>query len=93
MKTLDCLTSHRHKSAHVVCYLLTDRLHDGRNAQVRADQLPRTLTAWLAELGAHSPLVDELAKAVCVGDWPTAHAVADRLSVDVDVDVDVAVAA
>jgi hypothetical protein len=85
MKTLECLMRHPHKSAHVVCYLLTDRLHDGRKAQVRADQLPRTLAAWLAELGAHSPLVDELAKAVCAGDWPTAHAVADQLCVDVAV--------
>lgn len=84
MKTLDCLMwHHHHKSAPVVCYLLTDRLHEGRKVQVRADQLPRTVAAWLAELGAHSPLIDELAKAVCAGDWPTAHAVADRLSVDV----------
>ena len=85
MTTLDCLTWHHHKSANIVRYLLTDRLHEGRKVQVLADQLSRTIAAWLAEFGVNSPLVDELAKAVCAGDWPTAHAVADRLSVDVAV--------
>ena len=85
MKSLDCLTWHHHKSAPVVWYLLTDRLHEGRKVEVCADQLPRIVAAWLAELGAHSPLVDELAKAVSARDWPAAHAVADRLSVDVAV--------
>lgn len=83
MKTLECLTWHPRKSAHVVRYLLTDRLHEGRKVQVLADQLPCTVASWLAELGADSPLVDELAKAVFAGDWPKAHAVADRLSVHI----------
>lgn len=39
MRALDSLTWHHHKSADVVCYLLTYRLHDGRKAQVRADRL------------------------------------------------------
>ena len=38
--------------------------------------------AWLAEVGAHSPLVDDLARAVHVGDWPTTHALGECLSVD-----------
>ena len=85
MKTLECLTWQHRKSAHVVRYLVTDRLHEGRKVQVLADQLPRTVASWLGELGADSPLVDELAQAVSVGDWPKAHAVAERLSVYVAV--------
>jgi hypothetical protein len=34
-------------------------------------------------LGVHSPLVDDLAWAACVGDWAAAYAVGDQLSVDV----------
>jgi hypothetical protein len=39
----------------------------------------------LAELGAHTPLVEELAQAVCAGDWPAAYAIGDRLSIDVTI--------
>jgi hypothetical protein len=46
-----------------------------------------TLTTWLAELGAASPLVDDLAEAVRAGDWPTAHALSDFLSVEVSLAV------
>jgi hypothetical protein len=43
------------------------------------------VSAWLAELGANSPLVDDLARAVRAGDWPTALGLGDYLSVDVTV--------
>ena len=43
------------------------------------------VSAWLAELGADSPLVEDLARAPCVGDWSSACAVGDQLSVDVAV--------
>ena len=43
------------------------------------------MSAWLAEVGAHSPLVDDLARAVRVGDWPAAHALGECLSVEVAV--------
>lgn len=66
-------------------YQLTDRLHDGRTARVSADGIASTVSAWLAELGARSPVVDDLALAVRGGDWVTAHAIAERLSVDVAV--------
>ncbi|OBG29607.1 hypothetical protein [Mycobacterium sp. 852002-51057_SCH5723018] len=66
-------------------YSVTDRLHDGRTVQVPGRDIAPTVSAWLAELGAHSPLVDDLAQAVCVGDWAVAYAVADQLSVDVAV--------
>ncbi|WP_424736583.1 hypothetical protein [Mycobacterium sp.] len=44
-----------------------------------------TVSAWLAELGAHSPLVEDLGRAVHVGDWPAAYAIGEYLSVDVTV--------
>jgi hypothetical protein len=64
-------------------YEVTDRLHDGRTARVAADGIASTVSAWLAELGARSPFVEDLARAVRSGDWVTAHAIAERLSVDV----------
>lgn len=64
-------------------YQLTDRLHAERTARVSADGIVHILTAWLEELGADSPLVTDLARLVCDGDWPAVHAIADSLSVDV----------
>ena len=64
-------------------YQLTDRLHDGRTARAGAEGIASTVSAWLTELGARSPVVDDLALAVRNGDWVTAHAIAERLSVDV----------
>ena len=69
-------------------YQLTDRLHDGRTAHVPADAIVATISAWLAELGAASPLVEDLAQAVRVDDWPKAHHVADYLSLEVTVAAD-----
>ncbi|HUH69726.1 MAG TPA: hypothetical protein VLZ05_13155 [Mycobacterium sp.] len=66
-------------------YQLTDRLHDGHTARVPAQQITATVSAWLAELGAYSPLVDDLARAVRGGDWPAAHALGECLSVEVTV--------
>jgi hypothetical protein len=47
------------------------------------------VASWLAEFGAESPAVDELARAVCDGDWPSAHDLAARLSVEIEVEADV----
>lgn len=82
MKTLESLRRH-HPSAHDAGYLLTDRLHEWRRVEASADQIPRIVSTWLAELGAGSPLVDELARAVWAANWPAAHALADQLAVDV----------
>lgn len=41
------------------------------------------ISAWLAELGAQSPLADDLAHAVRAGDRPAAYAIGEHLSVDV----------
>jgi hypothetical protein len=45
------------------------------------------VASWLADFDAVSPAVDDLARAVCEGDWPSAHALAARLSVEVEVEV------
>ncbi|WP_372489528.1 hypothetical protein [Candidatus Mycolicibacterium alkanivorans] len=62
---------------------MTDRLHQGRAVQVPADRIVATVSAWLAELGVDSPLVEEFAQAVNRGDWPLAHHIADLLSVEI----------
>ena len=66
-------------------YRVSDRLHAGRTVQVHGYEIAAIVSAWLAELGAHSPLVDDLARAARLGDWVAAYAVADQLSVDVTV--------
>lgn len=66
-------------------YQLSDCLNDGRTVHVPADGIAYTVSAWLAELGAHSPLVEDLARTVRDGDWTAAYAIADLLSVDVAV--------
>lgn len=64
-------------------YQLTDRLHNGHVARVPAHQITATVSAWLAELGVDSPLVDELELAVRGDDWAAAHALGDCLSIEI----------
>jgi hypothetical protein len=64
-------------------YCVTDRLHRERTVRCPGHQIAPIVAEWLAELGVHSPLVDDLARAACVGDWAAAYAVGDQLSVDV----------
>jgi len=64
-------------------YRVSDRLHHARAVAVPGDQIAAAVSAWLAELGAHSTLVDDLAQAARAGNWPEAHAVGEQLSVDV----------
>jgi hypothetical protein len=64
-------------------YQLTDRLHEGQMARVPVHDITTTVSTWLAELGAHSPLVDDLAPRCVSGDWPAAHALGDCSSVEV----------
>jgi hypothetical protein len=66
-------------------YLVRDCLHAGRTVRVPVHEIATTVSAWLAELGAHSPLVDDLARAVLAGDWPVALGLSDYLSVDVSI--------
>jgi hypothetical protein len=72
-----------HRPAPTPIFRVSDRLHQDRSVTVAAHEIAATVAGWLAELGVHSPLVDQLDSAVFKGDWMTARAIADRLSVDV----------
>ena len=67
----------------VTMYQVTDRLGDGRTVRVSGDEIAATVSAWLAELGTRSPLVEDLARAARAGDWTAAHAIGEHLSVSV----------
>lgn len=60
-------------------------LHERRTVCVPGNAIRPTVSAWLAELGADSPLVEDLAQAVRTGDWPAVYAVGEHLSVFVAV--------
>ncbi len=64
-------------------YELVDRLHAGRAVRVPGDRIASVVSTWLAELGADSPLAEELARAARSGNWPAVHALGDCLSVEV----------
>jgi hypothetical protein len=68
-------------------YRVTDRLHNGRTVQVPGRDIAAVVGVWLAELDAHSPLVEDLARAARGGDWTAAYAIGDLLSIDVTVAV------
>lgn len=74
---------YRRTAKTTTIYRLTDRLREGRSVHVSGEEIATTVSAWLAELGAHSPLVDDLARAVHAGDWPAAAALGEYLCVDV----------
>ncbi|WP_156685570.1 hypothetical protein [Mycobacterium sp. Marseille-P9652] len=84
------LTTHLRRQPHVrtpAMYRVSDRLHSGRAVWVPGHQIAPLVSGWLAELGVHSPLVDDLARAACAGDWAAAYAFGDQLSVDVSLAV------
>ena len=66
-------------------YRITDRLHDGRTVDVPCHEIVGVVSTWLADLGIHSPLAEDLARAACAADWPAAYAIGDRLSIDVTI--------
>jgi hypothetical protein len=68
-------------------YRVTDRLHDGRTVQVPGREIVTIVSAWLAELDADSPLIEDFARAARGGDWAAAYAIGDQLSIDVTVAV------
>jgi hypothetical protein len=81
----DARPHHRGALSSMTIYCVTDRLHNRRTVQVPGHQIAPVVSAWLAELGAHSPLVEDLARAADVGEWAAAYAVGAQLSVDVTV--------
>ena len=72
-------------AATMTMYCITDRLHNGRTVQVPGHEIAPVVSAWLAELGADSPRVEDFARAACAGDWAAAYAVGSQLSVDVTI--------
>jgi hypothetical protein len=74
---------HRRVAHTSPTYRVTQCLRDGRTVEVPGHEIATTVSTWLAELGAHSPMVDDLARAVRAGDWPAARAIGEYLSVDV----------
>ncbi|MGO4445444.1 hypothetical protein AB4Z42_19005 [Mycobacterium sp. 2YAF39] len=64
-------------------YRVTRRLGPGLTVEVPADAIATTVSAWLAELGADSPLADDLEKAVHAGNWSAARTIGEYLAVDV----------
>ncbi|MGH3677440.1 MAG: hypothetical protein ACRDU5_17220 [Mycobacterium sp.] len=74
---------HRQAARSRPIYRVTHCLRERRTVDVSGPEIATTVAAWLAELGADSPLVEELARAVHAGDWPAAHAIGEYLSVDV----------
>jgi hypothetical protein len=66
-------------------YRISHRLRRGRSVDVRSNEIATTVSAWLAEFGVRSPLVEDLARAVRDDNWPAAHAIGEFLSVDVAV--------
>jgi hypothetical protein len=76
---------HRRVAQTSPIYRVTQCLRDGRMAEVPGHEIATTVSKWLAELGADSPLVEQLAQAVHAGNWSAAHAIGEYLSVDVTV--------
>jgi hypothetical protein len=68
-------------------YQIASRLHEQRTVRVAGDAIAPTVSAWLAEFGVQSPMVEDLARAVRGGDWPAVYAIGEHLSVDVTVAV------
>jgi hypothetical protein len=73
----------RARSRDATVYQVTDRLTHGRTVCVPGDEIAVAVSAWLAELGTFSPLVEDLARAARAGDWPAVHALGEHLSVKV----------
>ncbi len=76
---------HRRVAQTSPIYRVTQCLCNRRTAEVSVNEIVTTVSSWLAELGADSPLVQDLARAVHAGDWPAAHAIGEYLSVEVTV--------
>lgn len=78
------MTTHTDSGTEMTIFTVANRLHTGQAVRVPADRIAATVSAWLAELEVHGPLVDDLARAMAAGDWPTAYDLADTLAVSLE---------
>ena len=81
MRSLTCLMRGRHPVT--TTYVLTNCLHDQSVLCTSVDEIISTVSGWLAELGVDTALAEDLGQTVRDGDWPAAHAIAERLSVEI----------
>jgi phenylpyruvate tautomerase PptA (4-oxalocrotonate tautomerase family) len=76
---------HRPRAATARIYAVRHRVEEPRITYIPASELAATVTEWLAEVGACSPLVDALAQEVDANNWAAAHSIAECLGIEVTV--------
>jgi hypothetical protein len=60
-------------------------VHASRTIYIPASELAATVAEWLAEVGACSPLVEDLAQEVDANNWPAAQSISERLGIEVTI--------
>ena len=60
-------------------------MDESRTTYIRASELAATVTEWLAEVGACSPLVEDLAQELDANNWPAAHSISECLGIEVSI--------
>jgi hypothetical protein len=76
---------HRQRAAASRTYAVRQRVHESRTIYIPANELAATVTEWLAEMGACSPLVEHLAQEVDANNWPAAHSISECLGIEVTI--------
>jgi hypothetical protein len=76
---------HRPPAVASRVYAVRHRVHDSRTIYIPASELAATVTEWLADLGACSPLVEDLALEVGANNWPAAHSISECLGIEVTI--------
>ena len=66
-------------------YAVRHCVHGSRTIYIPASELAATVTEWLAEVGACSPLIEDLAQEVEANNWPAAHSISECLGIEVTV--------
>jgi hypothetical protein len=75
----------RPRAAASRTYAVRHRVHDSRTIYIPATELAATVSEWLAEVGACSPLVEDLAHEVDANNWPAAHSISECLGIEVTI--------
>jgi hypothetical protein len=76
---------HRPRAAAARIYAVRHRVDESRITYISAGELAATVTEWLAEVGACSPLVDDLAQELDANNWPAAHSISECLGIEVTI--------